>query len=169
MTITSRYVQFLTKPGYPYKRKPNITIIQSEQYNPDVAYGSSKTAAILTAKSLTSKLSAKGLTVFSVHPGLILTNITRSTPDSALRAKGLLDEHGNVSDKIPQKTLSQGAATTLAAALDPEITAKSGAYLADCKVDHGDMVAEWAVDGDGSGAEKLWRLSEKLVGEVFGF
>lgn len=100
-----------------------------------------------------------------MHPGLVLTNITRDIPVATLQAKGFLDEEGKFTGIIPQKTVSQGAATTLAAALDPEIVNRNGAYLADCRVDHDSPVAEYAKDeGD---AEKLWALSEKLTGEKF--
>lgn len=102
-----------------------------------------------------------------MHPGLILTNITRDVPISTLQAKGFLDADGNVNPHIPQKTFSQGTATTITAALDPDIVDKSGAYLSDCRVDHDDMYAEWAKDENGEGAKILWELSEKLVEEKF--
>lgn len=63
------------------------------------------------------------------------------------------------------KTLSQGSATTLVAALDPLITPRSGSYLADCQVDHNSPVMAYALDQ--SNAEKLWRMSEDLVGQMF--
>jgi hypothetical protein len=55
---------------------------------------------------------------------------------------GVLDEHGELSENGPIKfkTHSQGSATTLAAALDPNIDGRSGAYLCDCKVDHDEKV-----------------------------
>ncbi|KAF2660451.1 short-chain dehydrogenase [Lophiostoma macrostomum CBS 122681] len=163
-------VVFLSSIGHMYSpvRYEDYNF-ETDPYNPDLAYGASKTAAILTARTLTQKLSSRGLTAFSVHPGLILTPLIKNTPASALRAKGFLDEHGNVSDKIPQKTLSQGSATTLVAALDPELEGQSGAYLTDCGVEKEELVAEWAKDVDGKGAERLWGLSEKLVGEEFRF
>lgn len=78
---------------------------------------------------------------------------------------GFVDENGKFTDAVPSKTHSQGVATTLVAALDPNISDRSGAYLADCKVDHEDMYADWAKNrGD---AERLWKLSEQLVGQEF--
>lgn len=107
------------------------------------------------------------MTSFSVHPGLVLTNITRDTPASVLQAKGFLDADGNVI--VPSKTLSQGVATTLVATLDEGLKEKSGVYLSDCQVVDGEdpMFGEWAKDENGGGAEQLWSLSEKLVGEKF--
>ncbi|KAH7138977.1 WW domain-containing oxidoreductase [Dendryphion nanum] len=136
-------------------------------YDPDVAYGQSKTANALNALSIVSKLGPKGVTAFSVHPGLVMTNITRAIPIETLQIKGFLDEEGKFTGIIPEKTISQGAATALAAALDPEIVDKNGAYLADCKVEHDNPVAEYAKSLEN--AERLWQLSERLTGEKFDF
>lgn len=62
---------------------------------------------------------------------------------------------------VKEKTLAQGAATSLVAALDPAFAAHNGAYMADCHV---------APVGCEAGsraelAEKLWKLSERLIGE----
>ena len=58
--------------------------------------------------------------------------------------------------------MAQGIATTLVAALDPRIEAQSGMYMADCQPQETYEYAE-SVEG----AEKLWKLSEELVGEKF--
>lgn len=96
-----------------------------------------------------------------------MTNITRAIPIETLQAKGFLDEEGKFTGIIPEKTVSQGAATTLAAALDPEIVGRNGVYLADCKVEHDNPVAEYAKSLEN--AERLWGLSERLTGEKFDF
>jgi hypothetical protein len=95
-----------------------------------------------------------------VHPGLVLTNLTAHIPMSVFKEKGFVDDAGNL--LVPSKTHSEGAATTLVAALDPNIADRSGAYLCDCKVDHEDPWAEHAKLMEN--AEKLWALSEKLLG-----
>lgn len=80
---------------------------------------------------------------------------------------GVLDENGNVQNTTDWtfKTPSQGASTTVVAAFDSTIAENSGAYLVDCQIDHGDVTMPYAVDkGD---AEKLWKLSENLVGQKF--
>ena len=46
-----------------------------ESYNPWAAYGASKTANILFAHELAARHGAKGLTAYSVHPGIIWTNL----------------------------------------------------------------------------------------------
>jgi NAD(P)-dependent dehydrogenase (short-subunit alcohol dehydrogenase family) len=137
-----------------------------KDYNPDTSYGQSKTANILCAQAFTQKLRpTKSITSFSVHPGAIITNLGRHVPFSAWKEKGILDAEGNLT--LPSKTQSQGSATTLVAALDPAIEERSGAYLVDCKVDHEDPWAEYAKGQEN--AERLWGLSEELVGEKFAY
>lgn len=79
------------------------------------------------------------------------------------------DEQGNrvtiTEGTWKMKNLSQGSATTLVAALDPNIEDWSGAYLADCQVKHNSPTMEYALDANN--AEKLWKLSEDLVGQKF--
>jgi hypothetical protein len=83
------------------------------------------------------------------------------------------------------KTPDQGAATTTYAALSPDISGKStypylkgpklieldhnGAYLIDCRLadPFKDTVKPWATSS--IEAEKLWQLSEKLVGQTFSY
>lgn len=68
------------------------------------------------------------------------------------------------------KTLSQGASTPLTAALDPgldvseveERTEGWGVFLADCQFRQAPKTAVGKEE-----AEKLWALSEELVGEKF--
>ena|SRR6266498_3060971 len=60
------------------------------------------------------------------------------------------------------KDQDQGAATMLVAAFDPALDDAKGVYLSDCQIatpaDHA---------RDESAAEKLWKLSEDLVGQKF--
>lgn len=82
------------------------------------------------------------------------------------------------------KSLEQGTSTTLVAALDPALKGKyiptlglnhtssmlilgnhtdhSGVYLSDCQITE---TAEYTTNPDY--AERLWELSEKLVGQKF--
>ena len=59
-----------------------------------------------------------------------------------------------------RKSIQQGCSTTLVAALDPSIN--SGEYLEDCN-----PAEPEAHTMDKQKAEKLWVLSEKLVGQKF--
>jgi hypothetical protein len=63
-----------------------------------------------------------------------------------------------------KKTMQQGCSTTLVAALDPSIEGDSGAYL-----DDGDVAVNAPPDylAVPENEERLWKLSEELVGEKF--
>jgi hypothetical protein len=63
----------------------------------------------------------------------------------------------------PRKTVEQGAATSVWAATAPELDEQGGTYLADTAVT--DEYAPWARDPES--AERLWTLSEDLVGQRF--
>jgi hypothetical protein len=67
-------------------------------------------------------------------------------------------------DMEKQKTLQQGCATTLVAALDPSITEHSGAYLVNCSLAMEKATPETKSEEN---AERLWTESEKLVGQKF--
>ena len=58
------------------------------------------------------------------------------------------------------KTPHQGAQTTIHCAVDESVANVSGQYFADCKQQA--LVTEAARDDDA--AERLWKLSAKLVG-----
>lgn len=60
------------------------------------------------------------------------------------------------------KTVEQGVATALRAALDHSLGAQSGSYLADSEVEE---VYDYARDE--KMVDRLWELSEKLVGGKF--
>jgi NAD(P)-dependent dehydrogenase (short-subunit alcohol dehydrogenase family) len=52
-----------------------LTSQNGETYNKWVAYGQSKTANMLFALSLATKLGSRGLLAYSLHPGVITTNL----------------------------------------------------------------------------------------------
>ncbi|KAJ5183260.1 hypothetical protein N7492_000876 [Penicillium capsulatum] len=136
------------------------------------AYGQSKTANMLFAISLARKLGTKhNLQAFSLHPGVIWTNLGNHLDWSVE-----LDELRNADKSLgnPEgwrdfeaKPLERGAATHIYAAFDPCLKAKNGAYLIDCHVSDPlvDTVLPWATHS--FEAERLWRLSEKLVRQEF--
>jgi NAD(P)-dependent dehydrogenase (short-subunit alcohol dehydrogenase family) len=139
-----------------------------KEYLDAAAYGQSKTGNVLFSLSLSQKLASKGITAFSLHPGGIMTNLSRNLDWSTFVKMGFVDENLKPinSEALTWKTLPQGASTTVIAAFDPSIAAKSGGYLVDGNVvEVGPLLAAYAFD-EGN-AEKLWALSEELVGEKF--
>ncbi|KAH7383621.1 hypothetical protein BKA64DRAFT_163604 [Cadophora sp. MPI-SDFR-AT-0126] len=140
-------------------------------YNEWEAYGQSKTANMLFAKALARKMERSGGFAFSLNPGSIRSNLqVHMLSNEAILADGLARmtaseaKEGRAFVRAPQKTLEQGCATALIAALDPELEPFSGEYL-----DDGDVskvkVREYATSLEIQ--EKLWKLSEELVGEEF--
>jgi hypothetical protein len=71
------------------------------------------------------------------------------------------------------KSVEQGAATSVWAATSPELAGRGGVYLEDCQVagpataDSSAGVESYAVDA--AAAERLWAVSEVLVGQSFEF
>ncbi|KAJ7686133.1 hypothetical protein B0H17DRAFT_723311 [Mycena rosella] len=83
-----------------------------------------------------------------------------------MQAFGVLDAEGNAIPGLPWKSIPQGAATTVAAAFDTRLNDKPGAYLSDGteankeRADH---------SSDPANAEKLWTVTEEVIGETFTF
>lgn len=153
----------LASDGYlicPF-RPDNINFDDGKSYHPFSAYGQSKTANILFTKGLAKR----GITSFAVHPGVIVsTSLARSLDMSLLDA---IDEvakqnTGQGFTMGEAKNIEQGVATTIRAAIDPEIANDNGSYMAGCQAED---VRGYAKDDGLVG--KLWALSEQLVGEKF--
>jgi NAD(P)-dependent dehydrogenase (short-subunit alcohol dehydrogenase family) len=138
-----------------------------EGYNKWAAYGQSKTANIYMANSIERHYGAKGLHGFSLHPGAIPgTEGMRHATEEDYAALGEIEAFGNV-----EKSLAQGAATSVWAAVATYLEGKGGVYLSD--VGEAKPATETElVEGPGYGPhaydeeaeEKLWKLSYKAVG-----
>ena len=109
----------------------DLHYLKGRSYAKWEAYGQSKLCNLLFAKGLATKLDQDGfknVTAMSVHPGVIKTGLWKETPLSS----GILNW---LSDKIlMDKTIPQGAATSVFAALSPRagMADYRGAYLVDC-------------------------------------
>jgi NAD(P)-dependent dehydrogenase (short-subunit alcohol dehydrogenase family) len=133
---------------------------QSRPYDKFEAYGQSKTAAILFTRELDRRLAPEGVRSYAVHPGSIPTELLRYMgPDdfTAIRKRT-----GATGPPPPGslKTVETGAATSVWAAVAPELTEKGGAYLSDCEISDDDA----GYTRDMEAAARLWSLSEELVG-----
>jgi len=131
------------------------------------AYSQAKAANVLTAIEL-SKRSKGQVNAYSVHPGSVYTNILQHKEAVAcFQAIGALGTDGLPMDEVyTWKTIPQGAATTVVAAFDPSLNDKPGTYLSDC-VAANELIAP--PSSDPANAEKLWILTEEIVGETFEF
>ncbi|OKL56783.1 hypothetical protein UA08_07814 [Talaromyces atroroseus] len=150
------------------------------------AYGQSKTANMLFSVSLAEKLGPRGVKSFSLYPGRIVTGIGRHLSLEDWVKSGWKNKDGEIihDPKLNWRTLSQGAATLIVAAYDLSIEGKqtpsshsdtsiefngepiesNGSYLVNNQI-HDDDAAEYAVDP--KNAERLWTVSEELVGQKF--
>ncbi|TDZ60716.1 Short-chain dehydrogenase TIC 32 [Colletotrichum trifolii] len=143
----------------------------SETYNKWVAYGQSKTANMLFSLSLAEKLGKRGLISCSLHPGVIGTNLSNhiewGSDFAGLPAvdRSLGNKEGWAEFKW--KTPDQGAATHVYAAFEPSLKGNNGVYLEDSHVADPwvETVKPWGTSP--VEAERLWKLSEKLVGQEF--
>ncbi|CAI9783234.1 unnamed protein product [Fraxinus pennsylvanica] len=121
-------------------------------YSDKKAYGQSKLANILHANELARRLQAEGvnITVNSVHPGLIMTNLFKHSAISMRILKFFTC--------ILWKNVPQGAATTCYVALHPKLKGVSGKYFVDCNEFKPRRLAT-----DEALAKKLWDFSNKLI------
>lgn len=118
------------------------------------AYANSKLANVLFTSELDRRLNgdaASGITVNSLHPGVVGTNIWGS----------MLPILGPVFKLIGRFTMlspEEGAATSIYLASSPEVDGVSGKYFVDCAQKYPSRVAQ-----DEELARKLWEASEGLL------
>ena len=139
-------------------------------YEKWASYGQSKTANILFSVGLERRLAARGVHAYAVHPGVISTNLGRyMTPEDMAMLRQRLEQSGG--EPTIYKSVEAGAATSCFAATAPELDGKGGVYCEDCHVaavddaDQSGGVRSYAVDPEQ--ADRLWSLSEELVGQEF--
>ena len=148
---------------------------RNRDYDKWKAYGQSKTANVLFARGLEDRFGGKGIHAYAVHPGGIQTNLGRhmSEEDMAWITGRMqkLAEESKGGDAQGWKTIPQGAATTVWAATADELEGRGGLYAEDCHVAALDDtnpnggVRSYALDK--GNADRLWALSEELMGEKF--
>lgn len=156
------------QPPYDMHRAWGTTDPEGKSYIPLEGYNQSKVANVLFTIGANARLHAKyGILSLAVHPGIMMTELSRYAAPETIAAITKIVQSGNVY----VKTVDAGASTSLVAAVDPglglpvdkEGKENLGAYLMDCQIS--DMANERATSSDG--AERLWRLSEQLVKEKF--
>jgi NAD(P)-dependent dehydrogenase (short-subunit alcohol dehydrogenase family) len=147
-------------------------------YDPYIAYGRSKTANILFAVAFDKRHRDRGVRAAAVHPGGIQTELARyQDPGRIEKMIDQINQQRAQQGKGPfqWKTIPQGAATSVWAAVVAPSDKIGGLYCEDCHVsavvrnDLGVAVNEgvrgYAVDPNA--AEALWKKSEEMVGESF--
>lgn len=137
-------------------------------YNPQTAYAQSKTANSLFAVEATRKWADDGITANAVNPGGIVTGLQRNFSEQQRASLNAAEAAG----VFTYKTIEQGAATTMVAAVSDEFAHTGGHYLDDCReaytvpddaamADHPHGVKAWALDP--ALAQRLWTVSNELL------
>jgi NAD(P)-dependent dehydrogenase (short-subunit alcohol dehydrogenase family) len=142
------------------------------------AYGQSKTANVLFAVGLDRRGEEIGARAFAVHPGAVMTDLSRYMTHEELEQYGLtqglnrgfVPAGKSVAEGGDFKTLEQGAATSVWCATSPQLAGMAGVYCQDVDVapilptdSPGNIgVRPYAIDP--AAAERLWALSERLTG-----
>jgi len=125
-------------------------------YDPLAAYGQSKTADALLAVEATRRWSGEGIYANALNPGAIATGLQKHTG-------------GLKTPKERQKTVQQGAATSVLLAASPLLDKVGGRYFEDCNeaatvarrpADYAG-VAWYALDP--ANAERLWDTARDLL------
>ncbi len=157
---------------------PNFNLRPYDRWR---AYGQSKTANVLFAVEADRRGESCGIRAFAVHPGTILTELSRYLTDEDLAGYGLtrdtprgfVPEGQSAAEGGVFKTAEQGAATAVWCATSPQLVGYGGVYCEDvdiAQVSEADDAKEagvkaWAIDP--GAAQKLWKLSEQLTGARF--
>jgi len=123
-------------------------------YRDWTAYGQSKMANLLFSKELARRFKGSRRTSNAVHPGVIRTNLGRHMNPIMNRVFGLVGP-------LVLKSVPQGAATEVFAAVHPAVAGVSGAYFANSNI------AKARADADDAAlGRKLWEESEKIVARL---
>ncbi|KAI1376907.1 putative short-chain dehydrogenase [Hypoxylon crocopeplum] len=156
------------QPNYEMHKMWGETDPEEASYLPLEAYNQSKVANVLFSIGATNRLFDKyGILSLSLHPGVIMTELSRSAPPRIVEAINRMAEQ----KVFTFRTLGAGGATSLVAALDPKLGKPEtkdgkenyGAFLLDCQIC--DKATPQAISSEG--ADRLWKKSEDLVKERF--
>ncbi|RZF36696.1 hypothetical protein LSTR_LSTR010557 [Laodelphax striatellus] len=118
-------------------------------------YATSKLCNIMTANYLAKKLEGTGVTVNSLHPGMVKTEIF----GNFYNFTGFMTPIFKFFIDFLSKTVEDGSATTVYLATDPIGGKVTGKYFADCSESR--ILARAAKSG--KSLEKLWKISEEMV------
>jgi NAD(P)-dependent dehydrogenase (short-subunit alcohol dehydrogenase family) len=170
----------LSSSGHRYSNvdleDPNF---ERTPYEPFLAYGRSKTANALFAVGFDRRHRGRGIRAAAVHPGVIQTELARHLERAEF--EGLIQR---ISDQLAAegqpplqwKSIPQGAATSIWAAIVAAPAEIGGRYCENCHVAYvipNDAPVAAVLEGvrayalDSENAERLWKKSQEMVGESF--
>ena len=143
-------------------------------YSDIIAYCRSKTANILFAVEFDRRHRADGVRATALHPGVIQTELARNlSPEIGTELMKIVAAQFGTGASLPwrAKTLQEGAATTVWAAVVADPDAIGAQYCEDCSVAQptDDRRASGGVRSyalDPARAKILWERSEALIAEA---
>ncbi|MFX1323767.1 MAG: SDR family oxidoreductase [Promethearchaeota archaeon] len=121
---------------------------EKRSYHLHKAYGASKLALMLFSYELSRRLEGTGVTVNTLHPGVVNTNLGRE-----------MSKFSQVFAKLFFKSPEKGAETTIYLASSPDVENITGMYYIK-KQQRESSTDSYNVDF----ANKLWEVSMKLTG-----
>lgn len=130
-------------------------INQDKDYHPWKSYVQSKLANVLFTRELANRLQGTGITAYSLHPGVIQTEIGRHFWPTLPLWKRVVCMPITFFIKNP----TEGAQTTIYCAVEESLQNESGLYYSDCAPR---TAAPRGLDDEA--AKKLWELSASMVG-----
>ena len=110
-------------------------------------YANSKLANVLFSAELGRQLAGSGVTTYSLHPGVVASDVWRAVP---WPLRSLI--------KLRMISTEEGAATTLHCATSASVATESGLYYDTCRSREPSKLAQ-----DGALAAELWKRSEDWV------
>jgi NAD(P)-dependent dehydrogenase (short-subunit alcohol dehydrogenase family) len=108
-------------------------------------YGVAKLANVLFSAELARQLAGTGVTTYSLHPGVVATDVWRTVP---WPFRSLI--------KLFMLSVEEGARTTLYCASSPDCATETGLYYDKCKAQEPGTAAQ-----DRALAKALWDYSER--------
>lgn len=142
VTVASRAHRKASGLDFTALRRPTRSLTSITEY------GNSKLANILFSAELGRRLAGTGVTTYSLHPGVVDTEVWRSVPGwlrPLLRLRGLI-------------TPEEGARTSVYCATAPELAQQTGLYYADSQ-----LCTPTALAQNTTLAHTLWEHSEQWV------
>ncbi|XP_055715676.1 retinol dehydrogenase 11-like [Phlebotomus papatasi] len=111
--------------AYAYAKIKKDDLHLEKSFSKMQAYANSKLAQVLTTQRFAEELEGTGVTVNSLHPGSIKTEIGRNVAKPLIWIFSIFT--------IFTKSVKSGAQTTIRLAVDPDLSTVSGKYFSDCE------------------------------------
>jgi retinol dehydrogenase 12 len=128
-------------------------LMSTRDYRMMRTYGRSKLANILFTRALAKRLAGTGVTANALHPGMVATHLGQDNWLGRVIGRAFLAVAG-----VPA---TEGAKTSVYLATATEVEGASDGYYANCRP--GPLAAAPGALDDAV-AERLWAVSEELVG-----